>query len=37
MIHLPPVLRRFALVVSTSVGAATVLWAISFVVGHRAG
>jgi hypothetical protein len=35
MHHMPPALRRAALVVSTSVGAATLMWAIS-IVANRA-
>ena len=35
MHHMPPTLRRAALVVSTSVGAATLMWGIS-IVANRA-
>jgi hypothetical protein len=34
MHHMPPTLRRAALVVSTSVGAATLMWAISIVANR---
>jgi hypothetical protein len=37
IMHLPPTVRRLALVVSTSVGAATLMWAISVVANLRAG